>query len=71
MTINLNALTGPVLTDDTESILTVAEASVLVDNYEIPYYDPESDLGYQREAAKGRISKLAKKLYEKDTDLPT
>lgn len=71
MTINLNSLPGPLLTDDTESILTIAEASVLVDNYEIPYYDPDSDLGYQREAAKGRISKLAKKLYEKDTDLPT
>ncbi len=68
---NLKCLTGPILTESTPSILTVATAEVLVKNFVIPYYQPDRDVGYQREPSMGRIRALAKKLYETDADLPT
>ena len=71
MKAKLKCLKGPLLTDSTESILTVVEAQLLTANYKIPYYNHERDTGYQREPSKGRIKALAKKLYESDTDLPT
>ena len=68
---NFKCLMGPVLTHNTNCIITVAPAEVLVNNFIIPYYNPSKDIGYQREPSKTRIKKLAKKLLERDADLPT
>jgi DGQHR domain-containing protein len=46
-------------------------AGVLIDNYDIPTYDPRTGKGYQRPLQESRVNELVKDLSKERVDLPT
>lgn len=63
---------GPQLRDDTKTIVGSMPASCLLpNNYEVPIYDHDKKIGYQRESTPSRVRKLKTDLEKNRVDLPT
>ena len=74
MKIEIPILLGSPLNSGTEIVIGVIDALTLTKHFTIAEYDYEkkgSQKGYQREATKGRINKLACSIQNEEVDIPT
>lgn len=62
---------GPALLSGTEIVGGFLPMGVLLENYEIPYYNHTTKRGYQRTPQQSRINQLANELRRDRVDLPT
>lgn len=64
-------VTGPDLRSETPLVAGFMPIGVLLENYEIPYYNHTTKRGYQRVPQPSRINQLASEIRKERVDLPT
>jgi len=67
----ISVVQGPSLRSGTPIISGFMPAGVLLENFEIPYYNHTTKRGYQRQPQPARINQLASELRRERVDLPT
>jgi DGQHR domain-containing protein len=69
---HIDVVQGPALRSGTPIVTGFMPAGLVIpDRYEIPYYDPRTKRGYQRQPQESRVNELANDLRKGRTDLPT
>lgn len=67
----ISVVQGPNLRSGTPIVSGFIPAGVLLENFEIPYYNHTTKRGYQRQPQAARINQLASELRRDRVDLPT